>query len=64
MKLSVIGGGSWGTAISLILSDNGHNVNVWHYKEDFCEQINKDRLHPLIQSIEIPKNITFETLSI
>ena len=28
-KITVLGGGSWGTALSKLLSENGHNVTVW-----------------------------------
>ena len=27
--VSVIGAGSWGTALSVVLSENGHNVTMW-----------------------------------
>lgn len=28
-KVSVIGAGSWGTALALLLYKNGHEVTVW-----------------------------------
>ena len=28
-KVSVIGAGSWGTALALLLSKNGHDVTMW-----------------------------------
>ena len=59
MNLSVIGGGSWGAAISLILSDNGYDVSVWHHKDTVCTKINRERTHPLIKNIKIPNNISF-----
>ena len=28
-NVGVLGAGSWGTALSVLLSDNGHQVTVW-----------------------------------
>ena len=33
MHVSVLGAGSWGTALSIILSLNGHTVTLWNIKE-------------------------------
>ena len=33
-KVSVIGAGSWGTALALLLSKNGHDVTMWSILED------------------------------
>ena len=30
MKVSVIGSGGWGTALALLLLENGHDVTLWH----------------------------------
>ena len=29
INIGVIGGGSWGTALAILLSNNGHSVNMW-----------------------------------
>ena len=33
-ELSVIGAGSWGTALAIVLAENGHHVTVWSILED------------------------------
>ena len=32
--VSVIGAGSWGTAIAKLLCTNGHKVTLWSYREE------------------------------
>jgi glycerol-3-phosphate dehydrogenase (NAD(P)+) len=28
-QITVLGAGSWGTALAIVLADNGHNVKLW-----------------------------------
>ena len=41
--ISVIGAGSWGTALSIHLARNGHKVNLWVYEKLLCEQIKETK---------------------
>ena len=43
MKISVIGSGGWGTAITLLLCSNGHSVCLWSYKKEESERLSQDR---------------------
>ena len=36
-RISVLGAGSWGTALAVVLAHNGHNVSVWSILEDEVE---------------------------
>ena len=31
-KVSVIGAGSWGTALAILLEKNGHEVTLWSHR--------------------------------
>ena len=42
-KIGMIGAGSWGTALTWLLSNNGHEVTVWSALADEIEMLKKDR---------------------
>ncbi|WP_041580592.1 NAD(P)H-dependent glycerol-3-phosphate dehydrogenase [Bacillus sp. 1NLA3E] len=40
-KVAVIGAGSWGTSLSMVLADNGHEVRLWGHSEAHIDEINQ-----------------------
>ena len=42
-KIGVIGAGSWGTALSHILSEIGYDIDLWVYEKDLCQTIKETR---------------------
>lgn len=42
-KVSVLGAGSWGTALAVMLHKNGHEVTIWSALPTEVEELNKDR---------------------
>ncbi len=46
MKVAVIGSGSWGTALSQVLSDAGNDVCIWTRSQDTADIINKTHRNP------------------
>ena len=54
-KVSVIGAGSWGTALALLLYKNGHEVTLWSINNDEVEELKKEREHieSILKSLEI-----------
>ena len=46
MKVSVIGAGSWGTAIASLLGNAGNEVMLWARKPEVCEGINREHRNP------------------
>lgn len=42
-KVGVLGAGSWGTALALLLFNNGHDVTVWSINKEEVEMLQKER---------------------
>lgn len=36
MKISVIGAGAWGTTLSILLAEAGHEVSLWVFEDNLC----------------------------
>lgn len=45
MKVTVIAAGSWGTALAMVLHDNGHEVVVWARGKEQIDAIIKTRMN-------------------
>lgn len=57
-KVSVLGAGSWGTALSKVLADNGHDVFLWSKNENIVNDINSNHMNSVYLPNEIlPENI-------
>lgn len=62
MKTSVLGAGSWGTTLALLLFDNRHNVSLWSHRIEEVENIlNKHENIVFLPGIYIPEQIKVTT---
>lgn len=46
-RVSVIGAGSWGTAVAWLLAHKGHDVHLWCFEPEVAEGITIDGYNPL-----------------
>ena len=54
-KTAVIGAGSWGTALSKLLAEKGHEVTLWAHEPEVAEGINRSHANPLfLPDIPLP----------
>jgi glycerol-3-phosphate dehydrogenase (NAD(P)+) len=57
-RVAVLGGGSWGTAFSMILADAGCEVRLWTRRAELAEAINRGHENPdYLPGIELPESV-------
>lgn len=58
MKISVIGAGSWGTALAKVLADNGHQVKMWSSTPSHLEDMAAKRENlKYLPGVKLPESI-------
>ena len=61
-KIGVIGAGSWGTALSLVLANNGKKVTLWSIVESEIAMLKEKHEHTdKLPGVILPESITFTT---
>ena len=61
MKVSVIGSGGWGTALALLLLENGHDVTLWSYSEAESQVLREKRENPVLKGVPLPETLRLST---
>ena len=57
MKVCVLGSGGWGTALSLVLLENGHDVALWSFTREEYEAIRSAGENPMLKGVPLPKEL-------
>lgn len=61
-KIAVLGAGSWGTALSIILAHKGHTVNLWGRNEEHVENLRCSRTNAkYLPGVDLGENIMMFT---
>ena len=57
MKTAVLGSGGWGTALALVLCDNGHDVTLWSHSPEKAGQMGQTRENSLLKGVLLPESL-------
>jgi glycerol-3-phosphate dehydrogenase (NAD(P)+) len=62
MKISVLSDGGWGTALAMVLCDNGHEVTLWGPFPDYIDEMRRTRRNErFLKGVELPAALTLES---
>ena len=57
MKAVVLGSGGWGTALSQILCDNGHETYLWSHNPAKAAEMARTRENPLLKGVRLSESL-------
>lgn len=59
MRITVLGAGSWGTTLAILLANNSHRVTLWSYQQQYTDDILARRENPsFLPGVRIPESVT------
>lgn len=57
MKTAVLGSGGWGTALAMVLLENGNEVRLWSYQEAESRVLRENRENPMLKGVPLPPEL-------
>ncbi len=61
-KIGIIGAGSWGIALAVLLHKNGHEITVWSALADEIEMLKSEHEHKdKLPGVKLPQDMVFTT---
>ena len=57
MKIAILGGGSWGTALAVHLAKNNNDIKVWEFFAEQAKEMQEKRICKLLPEVKLPENI-------
>ena len=55
MNITVLGSGAWGTALALLLLENGHDVTLWSFDRSELAVLEETRENPMLKGVPLPE---------
>ncbi len=61
-NIGIIGAGSWGIALAVLLHNNGHKITVWSILQDEIDMLNAEHEHKdKLPGVKLPEDMVFTT---
>ena len=61
LRATVVGAGSWGTALAKLLAEKSHDVTIWSYEAEVASAINDASENPYLPGVALPDALRAET---
>ncbi|MBQ3135096.1 MAG: NAD(P)-dependent glycerol-3-phosphate dehydrogenase [Oscillospiraceae bacterium] len=61
MKVTVLGSGGWGTALALVLLENGNDVTLWSYTQEESDVLRQTGENPMLKGVKLPADLKLTT---
>ena len=60
-KIGIIGAGSWGSALAVLLHNNGHEICIWSALENEIKMLNETHEHKALAGVKLAEDMVFTT---
>ena len=57
MKITVLGAGSWGATLAILLFENGHDVTLWEFDSKRAKDLQNRKIKPFEAGINLPSGL-------
>lgn len=61
MKVTVLGSGGWGTALAMVLLENGNDVTLWSYTQEESDVLRQTGENPMLKGVKLPAELKLTT---
>ena len=61
MKVTVLGSGGWGTALAMVLLENGNDVTLWSYTQEESDVLRRTGENPMLKGVKLPAELKLTT---
>lgn len=58
-KITILGGGSWGIALAVLLHKNGHEITIWSKLEPEIEMLKTNHEHKMLPGVKLPEDVVY-----
>jgi len=58
-KVTILGGGTWGIALAVLLHNNGHEVTVWSAVEKEIQMLKELHEHKMLPGVKLPDELIY-----
>lgn len=60
-KITILGGGSWGIALAVLLHKNGHEICIWSVLEQEIQMLRETHEHKMLPGVKLAEDMVFTT---